>query len=79
MSKRSRLANRTRMSGFRMVRYSNARDWHKIQSEYRPRFGIWWVTVMFSLGHLSHDTLSQELEMVIVIITEVHIYRHVNT
>jgi hypothetical protein len=45
MPKRSRLANRTRMSGFRMVRYSNAPDWHKIQSEYRPRFGIQWVTV----------------------------------
>jgi hypothetical protein len=43
--KRSRLANRTRMSGFQMVRYSNAQDWHKIQSEYQPQFGIRWVTV----------------------------------
>jgi hypothetical protein len=45
--KRSRLANRTRRSGFRMVRFSNARDWHKIKSEYRPLFGIRWVTVYF--------------------------------
>jgi hypothetical protein len=30
--------NRTRMSGFQSVRLSNVRDWHKIESEYRPRF-----------------------------------------
>jgi hypothetical protein len=29
-----------------MVRYSNARDWHKIQSEYCPRFRIQWPTVV---------------------------------
>jgi hypothetical protein len=28
-----------------MVRFSDARDWHKIQSEYRP-FGIRWFTVV---------------------------------
>jgi hypothetical protein len=33
------------LSGFQMVQFSDARDWHKIQSEYRPRFGIRWVTV----------------------------------
>jgi hypothetical protein len=31
-----------------MVRFSDARDWHTIQSEYQPRFGIWWVTVYLS-------------------------------
>ncbi len=46
MPKRSRLGNRTQMSRFRMVRYSNARDWHMIQSEYRTRFSIRWVTVI---------------------------------
>ncbi len=39
-------SNRTQMSGFRSVRISNGRDWHKIQSEYRPRFGIRWPTVV---------------------------------
>jgi hypothetical protein len=33
------------MSGFQMVRISNGRDWHKIQSEYRQRFGIRMPTV----------------------------------
>jgi hypothetical protein len=35
------------MSGFRSVRLSNVRDWHKIESEYRPRFGIRWPTVQY--------------------------------
>jgi hypothetical protein len=34
------------LSRFQMVRFSDARDWHKIQSESRPRFGILWVTVI---------------------------------
>jgi hypothetical protein len=55
--KRSRLANRTRMSGFRMVRYSNAQDWHKIKSEYRPRFGIRWVTVNIFVQATFHSRL----------------------
>jgi hypothetical protein len=38
-------SNRTGMSGFRSVRYSNARDWHKIEFEYRRQFGIWKLTV----------------------------------
>jgi hypothetical protein len=33
------------MSGFRSVRYSNARDRHKMQFEYRRRFGIRMLTV----------------------------------
>jgi hypothetical protein len=28
-----------------MVRLSDGRDWHKIQSEYQPRFSIRWFTV----------------------------------
>ncbi len=42
-------SNRTQMSGFRSVRYSNGRDWHKIEFEYRPRFGIRMLTVYKSL------------------------------
>ena len=38
-------SNRTRMSGFRTVRYLDVRDRHKIQSEYR--FGIRWGTVCY--------------------------------
>ena len=38
-------SNRTQMSGFQMVRISNGRDRHKIQSENRPRFGIRMLTV----------------------------------
>ncbi len=34
------------MSGLRSVRYSNARDRHKIESEYRRRFGIRMPTVI---------------------------------
>jgi hypothetical protein len=33
------------MSGFQMVQYSNARDRHKIESEYQRRFGIRMLTV----------------------------------
>ncbi len=40
-------SNRTRMSGFQMVRISNGRDRHKIQSENRPRFGIRMPTVLW--------------------------------
>jgi hypothetical protein len=36
------------LSGFQMVRYSNARDRHKIQFEYRRRFGIRMLTVYIS-------------------------------
>jgi hypothetical protein len=66
--KRSRLANRTRMSSFRMVRYSNARDWHKIQSEYRQRLGIRWVTVdteleiVFSAFWLTQKTCTSSVK-----------------
>jgi hypothetical protein len=42
-------SNRTFLSGFQMVWISNVQDWHKIESEYRPRFGIRWPTVLFSL------------------------------
>jgi hypothetical protein len=37
-------------SGFHMVRFSDAQDWHKIQSKYRPRFGIRWFTVLINMG-----------------------------
>jgi hypothetical protein len=33
-----------------MVRYSNDRDWHKIESEYRRQFGIRMLTV--HTGHI---------------------------
>jgi hypothetical protein len=44
MTKRSRLVT-GHQSGFQMVWYSNARDRHKIESEYRQRFGIRMYTV----------------------------------
>ncbi len=46
-------SNRTRMSGFQSVRYSNARDRHKMQFEYRRRFGIQMLTVV-STSHVQH-------------------------
>ena len=39
------------MSGFRSVRYSNGRDWHKIEFENRPRFGIRMLTVYMYSEH----------------------------
>jgi hypothetical protein len=36
--KRSRLEVKKLRSGYRMVRLSNDRDWHKIESESRTRF-----------------------------------------
>jgi hypothetical protein len=61
MPKRSRLA-----SGLQMVRYSNAWDLHKIESEYRRWFGIRMLTVfnneMFSLFLLKLHSLQQNYE-----------------
>jgi hypothetical protein len=36
------------LSDFWSVQYSNVRDWHKIESEYRPLFGIRWPTIIIS-------------------------------
>jgi hypothetical protein len=44
-------SNRTQMSGFWSVQYSNVRDWHKIESEYCPPFGIQWGTVLECLEY----------------------------
>jgi hypothetical protein len=40
ISKTVYASNRTFLSGFQMVLFSDARDWQKIESEYRPRFVI---------------------------------------
>jgi hypothetical protein len=43
------------MSGFQMVRFSDARDRHNIQSENRPRVGIRMLTVIFlTIGAVSN-------------------------
>jgi hypothetical protein len=49
--KRSRLAIQKpdTTSGYRMVRFSDARYWHKIESEIRPRSGFRMLTVLDNL------------------------------
>jgi hypothetical protein len=40
--------------GFQVVRFSDAQDWHKIESETRPRSGIRILTVIQKVWHLAN-------------------------